>query len=228
MAASEDKYREAACNLNHLKRTAAAYAVGDGGFDDVRYSLNSFVNAARAVTFALQKQYRGKFSAAFDSWYEARRDRLSRFKWFLNLRNINQKEGNRLPYYRPTSRDSNGNTMSLTIDYSKDGQQQLIGFGFEFSENCAPHVKTSDYPDEEEMKTVLLEMAMKRSNDLLRGRSGFKRLTGLNDTFMVVDDDNTELTVQQVIEEAVSYLQELKTLVKEAKREFGKSTGNAI
>jgi hypothetical protein len=58
------------------------------------YELNAFLSAARSVTFLVQKEFARV--AGFEAWWSTERARLgadSAARFFLELRNISQKEG---------------------------------------------------------------------------------------------------------------------------------------
>lgn len=68
-----------------------------------RYNFNAFVNSSRAVTFVLQKVYR--HDHGFIEWYTIRRNALTSndfAKRIVELRNLNQKEGNMYPMIQYT------------------------------------------------------------------------------------------------------------------------------
>lgn len=221
MGVSQDKYREAHFNLGKLKECASAYEVGGQSFHEVRFTLNAFVNSARSVTFAIQKHYRNVFGEEFNTWYKARKTCLKEYEWFVNLRNINQKQGNRLPLFRPTASDLNGNTETITIDYSNDDQQQLIGFSINFSKGDAPGVRIEECPDPKKREQLLINLATKKILKLFEDDpSRFKTNTGLDETFLIIDDSGTEMSVLEFINHAEGYLKKLNILVKDAEKRF--------
>lgn len=69
---------------------------------NLRFELNSYINSHRATTFTLQAELRTKFGAQFESWYSKKIFELRKHpfsKTLLELRNINQKEGNLFPTF---------------------------------------------------------------------------------------------------------------------------------
>src|SRR5688500_1970087 len=67
-----------------------------------RFQLNAFVNAYRATTFTLQAELKSKYGDKFTTWYEVQLKKISSFdftKVLKELRNINQKRGNKYPTF---------------------------------------------------------------------------------------------------------------------------------
>lgn len=66
---------------------------------DFKFEFNSFVNSCRSITFVLQKCFKNK-AEGFENWYEKIQEELKQndfAKMIVELRNINQKEGNKYP-----------------------------------------------------------------------------------------------------------------------------------
>ncbi|WP_415328926.1 hypothetical protein [Chryseobacterium sp. MMS23-Vi53] len=66
---------------------------------EFKYEFNSFVNSCRSVTFVIQKCFKNKVEG-FDDWYQGVQDALKQndfAKVLVDIRNTNQKEGNRFP-----------------------------------------------------------------------------------------------------------------------------------
>lgn len=69
---------------------------------EFRFELNSYINSHRATTFTLQAELRTKFGTQFETWYSKKIETLRNHpfsKTLLELRNINQKEGNLYPTF---------------------------------------------------------------------------------------------------------------------------------
>jgi hypothetical protein len=66
---------------------------------EFKYEFNSFVNSCRSVTFVMQKCFKNK-AVGFEDWYQGVQDELKKnnfAKILVDLRNTNQKEGNKYP-----------------------------------------------------------------------------------------------------------------------------------
>ena len=66
---------------------------------EFKYEFNSFVNSSRSLTFVMQKCFKNKVEG-FDDWYKDLQYELKKnefAKVLVEIRNTNQKEGNRYP-----------------------------------------------------------------------------------------------------------------------------------
>lgn len=98
-----DKWLESAYHLRRMKNkwfeNQADNANKSKISKEFKYEFNSFVNSSRSITFILQKCFKNKH-ADFDSWYNAVREELNQNEFamtLLEIRNANQKEGNKFP-----------------------------------------------------------------------------------------------------------------------------------
>ena len=99
----QDKWLECAYHLKRMKKKW--FEIQEEGVDkrivsrEFKYEFNSFVNSCRSVTFVMQKCFRNK-AKGFEKWYEKIQEELKQnefAKIVVDLRNINQKEGNKYP-----------------------------------------------------------------------------------------------------------------------------------
>ena len=87
----------------------------------VRYDLNSFVNSSRSVSLVLQKEFRTNFGETFEKWYQKEKEDLSKLpfaKILIELRNINQKEGNIYPTFEFIAELENS-FFTFELDFTK-------------------------------------------------------------------------------------------------------------
>src|SRR4051812_8109821 len=101
MPFAQDKIFEASYHLGRAEEDAKRWAQREGAaVQRFRYSFSAFVSSARSATFALHKEFCGR--PGFDEWYTEVQQRLRDdpdAKRFRTLRNIIEKEGNRLPLF---------------------------------------------------------------------------------------------------------------------------------
>ncbi|MBC7694496.1 MAG: hypothetical protein H7141_03525 [Burkholderiales bacterium] len=124
---SKDKLKETHYNFNRVIETLKEIENSTdileivGKIQLVRYDLNSFVNSSRSVTLVLQKDFKTKFRPKFENWYTKEKmdlDKLPFAKILLELRNINQKEGNIYPTFEFISELEN-DFFTFELDYTK-------------------------------------------------------------------------------------------------------------
>jgi hypothetical protein len=108
MERSIDKLNETAYHYNRLKSLLDELIIEKNGeklvllIQNFRFELNAYVNSHRATTFTLQSELRNKFGDFFENWYSKKKEILKGHpfgKTLLELRNINQKEGNLYPTF---------------------------------------------------------------------------------------------------------------------------------
>ena len=90
---ASDRLDEAEFFLNSLEETR-----GEG--PEFRYFFAATVNALRSVSLVLQKDLRRQFGGEFDDWWEEGKARVPdalEYGLLQQVRNVIQKEGNRLP-----------------------------------------------------------------------------------------------------------------------------------
>lgn len=99
----QDKWLECVYHLDRMKDKWFEIQT-DGAKKNIisrefKYEFNSFVNSCRSVTFVMQKCFKNKVDG-FDEWYKGVQDKLKQndfAKVLVDIRNVNQKEGNRFP-----------------------------------------------------------------------------------------------------------------------------------
>lgn len=114
-----DKWQEA---IYQAKKMLKSFKDYQNNFSDnqsqflqeFRYDFNAFVNASRSVTFILQKVYNK--IPEFENWYKEKQEILKNdefAKKVLDLRNLNQKQGNTYPMIQLNFSENNKIESSL-------------------------------------------------------------------------------------------------------------------
>ena len=128
MARSRDKFHEAQFHLRQLQEEFRRYERNDGAaLQRFQWLLAAFATSARSVTFALQREYR--HAPGFDEWYAKVQRQLKEDETaalFVELRNVMQKEGNRLPMFRIKVGLTNGNTYDVMFDVSRKAFDRVV------------------------------------------------------------------------------------------------------
>lgn len=132
MRITQDKFNELWYNFSHLKKKYEEIE-NEKEFNkhinlvlDFRYEVNSFVNSYRSVTFTLQKEHRSTHGQKFEDWYNSAIKALTEHpfsKTILELRNINQKEGNVEPTFEFV-----GTTEKWVITFDLDPNDEKNNF----------------------------------------------------------------------------------------------------
>lgn len=113
-----DKFRESKYYLNRVIASLMEIEYSNYSIKTVqdilylRYDLNSYINASRATTFVLQKEYRSAYGNEFDTLYSEIIQTLIEHNFsnsLKELRNMNQKEGNKYPTFEFVSELENSN-----------------------------------------------------------------------------------------------------------------------
>ncbi len=108
MNRSIDKLNESAYFFNNVKKLVRKLELEKSQeaiiplIQSLRFELNSYVNSHRSTTFTLQAELKTKFGDQFENWYSKKIIELRSHpfsKTLLELRNINQKEGNLFPTF---------------------------------------------------------------------------------------------------------------------------------
>jgi hypothetical protein len=131
MRAAQDKFNEA---RYHFWRAKDKLDQINGEKDypklfdliaEFRYEINSYVNSHRATTFALQAEMKSKYGDKFLKWYERQLIKITSdefSKILKELRNINQKEGNKFPTFEFKG-ESESSVITFEIDFTNpDGK----------------------------------------------------------------------------------------------------------
>lgn len=157
-----DKWLEANYHLKRMKEKW--FENQNEGVDkskesrEFKYEFNSFVNSSRSLTFVMQKCFKNK-AEGFETWYENIQEELKRnefAKLLVDLRNINQKEGNKYPdiievrvindyflfetTYSPFPSENNDliDKMNLSEEQKKQISQNIVNF------NIIPRIENFD------------------------------------------------------------------------------------
>lgn len=83
------KLRQAKYHLENMKQKVKSFP-----FDEFAFELCAFIEAARGITWAMQKEYSN--NPKFKEWYSEKQKEMSKdqlFKFFTNKRNAIVKEG---------------------------------------------------------------------------------------------------------------------------------------
>lgn len=215
MGAASDKLYEAKYNFRRMREEVILIPQESGAthIHRFRFHTNAFVNAARSVTFIIQKQYRGLHGGNFDDWYAKQQAQLSQQKVFVELRNVIQKEGNRLPLFKSKSIAPDGNILHYTWDYSGEGQKQMKAFTLILSEKYEIGRTISDEMDFEKF---IKEGIQRVETIILNSKGPLVKL----ERSLIIDDKGTEVTFEEFLDMCNQYLNILEQIVDEGERLF--------
>ena len=216
-----DKIEEARFFLEEIKKNKKS-------IPKLRYYINSFIVSWRSVTFVLQKQYKAIYGKAFEEWYEKKAKMLRALpqaKALLNMRNVIQKEGNRLPIYQIEWDDPENQLDSIIASYdpsikeitriemniNKDNPNAVSRFPKPIPINKVENHK-------EEIDNAFLSSA---SRIIPKVAINFEKFTR-GGTYLVVDDDGTVLGLEEFINMLETHLTELSSIANEANNAFKK------
>lgn len=124
MRASQDKFNETKyyfwkvdSKLNEILNTEDIRKIPEI-ISEFRFELNAYINSHRATTFTLQSELRSKYKDKFEEWYSTQLKNLTSYEFssiLKELRNINQKEGNKYPTF-----EFKGETNKMILLYEID------------------------------------------------------------------------------------------------------------
>jgi|GEM_PF-3955837 len=232
---TQDKLRETkyyldrvTATLEKIKSTTDMLEVVKEGLY-MRYDLNSFINSSRAVTLVLQKEFRRKYDAEFDNWYALKLQKLKQHGFsekLKELRNMNQKEGNKYPTLELITELEKVN-LFFELDYTQASGKTLIKYGMfvkgsENLPNAAPvptiNSTNSDLPKltEEDKDKLLDEISKewKQANTEALQKNNF-RLHKLK-----VDILNIDLTPQDFLRNCIEVFEIIRDITKESSLKF--------
>lgn len=181
-----------------------------------RFNTNAFMNSARAVTLVLQKDYK-TLEPSFDNWYQEKiksLDSSQNSKLFLNLRNINQKEGNRLPIFVSEHEDIDKTRFQFQWDYSETGEKRMHGMGIHFGtkHDFGVHIPHGTPNKEiEEKLAKVLPKAMKEAYE----KFNFSTSKLVNFSILI-NDEKTEVLIHEFIDMCNDHYSVLDRIVKDA------------
>lgn len=183
-----------------------------------RFAFNALVIAARSVTFVLQKDLRSIYGDKFNTWYEIKQKELSTYKSFVEIRNVVQKEGNKVLFSENILEDSEGNEWTIVWDHSENNIDSLISMSVKFSPSneLGKHIPAET--PKREIDAWVQEATTERMNEL-KQRNVLASAKVINSKIRIFEESEA-ITRSRLIEMIKEYLDSLESLLSEANVEF--------
>jgi len=217
MSKTQDKAAEAEFFLQLLRERLEQYRSTNDltARQQFRFILSAFVSAARSITWVLQSEYRGKTTADFEAWWDVRRKELQKHpvaRLCTELRNVSQKQGNRLPMLQFHGENPEGSQIQITYDPSASGGDGVVSLRFTPA-RMPLHPVRPDLRDEEWRKHVAETAA-----EDLAGALSEEALSLFVPTveLLVINDAGKVVPYEEFIQLAADYLSELRQIANEA------------
>jgi len=167
----------------------------------------------------LQKDLRGEHGEAFNTWWQTEALSLTKLplaRTLNELRNVTQKEGNRLPELRLQFDDPDqpGRRLTLRYDVSKE---DLIEIELETAGAIGP-VTLPDLPVEDDLE-VVCRILNCSGPEIIKMIHTF--LSSIEPSVrIVIDDRGTILSIDEFVGRVQEHLVYLRALVARAEKQF--------
>lgn len=218
---ASDKLDEARFFLERVARSG-----GDG--QEFRFNMSALLSASRSVTWVLRTELSRQSGSSSTDWLQSRladiESDIIPFATLANLRNVSQKEGNRLPRIVKEVPVGRENDVLADIEFRfelSDTTHINSEIQIHFREGRAPHVDVEDDAEEhvvrkaheEAMVAALGEVA----ETMKTGGMGELKFKGY-----ALDDDpeSPVLDFSELIAGFSTYLDTLGSMISDAEREL--------